>query len=353
MHESQLPFHLQHPHLYSSILSSISTNQLLLILASFNAQHNDLEWIIHHNVDGTACVELDTDTASYWIQQGLSEKVVQLCKFDFKKEIGSPNEESAVDLIMNIFGQTLPDLLEGRKDNQFEKKQTSSSSSLYSNPDDVPLSDSPFGFNIRDLQKAERIELCEIISNEQIQGRHSKPLILKSIRSQDGPDENGRLWNDEQIQSIFGTQLKDITEQQEQTQEEQDQQFIEETESLNLISQKIQHISKRVVRIQGDEGCPIIEGGQSVLSLCSSNIGQQQLDDKEQDKEQEQEVGLVMGIESVPISVSKCRSKRSNIDIQLFRADQALSVVGHLTALLGEQPWRCVAYELILGINYF
>ncbi|KAA6374000.1 MAG: hypothetical protein EZS28_030473, partial [Streblomastix strix] len=47
------------------------TNQLILILASFNAQHNDLEWIIHHNVDGTACVELDTDTASYWIQQGL------------------------------------------------------------------------------------------------------------------------------------------------------------------------------------------------------------------------------------------------------------------------------------------
>ncbi|KAA6393557.1 MAG: hypothetical protein EZS28_010914, partial [Streblomastix strix] len=76
-HESQLPFHLQHPHLYSSILSSISTNQLLLILASFNAQHNDLEWIVHHSVDGTACVELDTDTASYWIQQGLSEKVAQ------------------------------------------------------------------------------------------------------------------------------------------------------------------------------------------------------------------------------------------------------------------------------------
>ncbi|KAA6356118.1 MAG: hypothetical protein EZS28_048355, partial [Streblomastix strix] len=76
-HEYQLPFHLQHPHLYSSILSSISANQLLLILASFNAQHNDLEWIVHHSVDGTACVELDTDTASYWIQQGLSEKVAQ------------------------------------------------------------------------------------------------------------------------------------------------------------------------------------------------------------------------------------------------------------------------------------
>ncbi|KAA6316758.1 MAG: hypothetical protein EZS28_055211, partial [Streblomastix strix] len=163
--------------------------------------HNDLEWIVHHSVDGTACVELDTDTASYWIQQGLSEKVAQLCKFDFRKEIGISNEESAVDLIMNIFGQTLPDLLEGRKDDQFEKKQTSSSSSsLYSNPEDAPLSDSPFGFNIRDLQKAERIELCEIISNEQIQGRHSKPLILKSIRSQDGPDENGILWNNEQIQ---------------------------------------------------------------------------------------------------------------------------------------------------------
>ncbi|KAA6382951.1 MAG: hypothetical protein EZS28_021522 [Streblomastix strix] len=92
-----------------------------------------------------------------------------------------------------------------------------------------------------------------------------------------------------------------------------------------------------------------IEGGQSILSLCSSNIGQQQLDSKEQG----QEIGLVTGIESVPISVSKCRSKGTNIDIQLFRADQALSVVGHLTALLGEQPWRCVAYELILGINYF
>ncbi|KAA6316660.1 MAG: hypothetical protein EZS28_055229, partial [Streblomastix strix] len=206
------------------------------------------------------------------------------------------------------------------KDDQLEKKQTSSSSSLYSNPEDVPLSDSPFGFNIRELQKAERIELFEIISNEQTQRRHSKPLIHNSIPSQDGPDENGRLSNNEQIQSIFGTQLKDITEQQEQIQEEQDQQFIEETESLNLISSKIQHISKRVVQIQGDEGCPIIEGGQSVLSLCSSNIGQQQLDDKEQ---QEKEVGLVIGIESVPISVSKCRSKGSNIDIQLFRADQA------------------------------
>ncbi|KAA6377643.1 MAG: hypothetical protein EZS28_026831 [Streblomastix strix] len=177
---------------------------------------------------------------------------------------------------------------------------------------DIPLSDSPFGFNIRDLQKAERIELCEIISNEQIQGRHSKPLILKSIRSQDGPDENGRLWNNEQIQ---------IKEQLENT--------------------KI-------------KDAQLVKEDKSVLSLCSSNIGLKQ-QDKEQDKEQEQEqeVGLVMGIESVAISVSKCRSKRSNIDAQLFRADQALSAVGHLTALLGEQPWRCVAYELILGINYF
>ncbi|KAA6354808.1 MAG: hypothetical protein EZS28_049665, partial [Streblomastix strix] len=69
-----------------------------------------------------------------------------------------------------------------------------------------------------------------------------------------------------------------------------------------------------------------------------------------QDKEQEQEVGLVMGIESVPISVSKCRSKMSNIDVQLFRADQALSAVEHLTALLGEQQRRCVAQELFLEL---
>ncbi|KAA6390062.1 MAG: hypothetical protein EZS28_014411 [Streblomastix strix] len=85
---------------------------------------------------------------------------------------------------------------------------------------------------------------------------------------------------------------------------------------------------------------PKIEGGQSVLSLCLSNIGQQQLDGKEQG----QEIELVMGIESVPISVSKCRSKGSNIDIQLFRADQALSVVRHLTAFLVDVKDRIFEY---------
>ncbi|KAA6382770.1 MAG: hypothetical protein EZS28_021702, partial [Streblomastix strix] len=118
-------------------------------------QNNDVNIRNAILLDGTACVELETNTAIYLIQQRLSEKVAQLCKFDYRKEIGISNEESAVDLNMNIFGQTLPDLLEGIKDDQLEKKQTSSSSSLYSNPEDVPLSDSPFGFNIRELQKAE------------------------------------------------------------------------------------------------------------------------------------------------------------------------------------------------------
>ncbi|KAA6387030.1 MAG: hypothetical protein EZS28_017444 [Streblomastix strix] len=106
------------------------SDQVVLIIASFNVQHNDFEWIAHHSIDGTACVELNTDTSSYWIQQGLSEKVAQLWKFDYRQVIGIQNEESAVDLNMDIFGQALSDLLEGIKDDQLKKKQTSSSFSL-------------------------------------------------------------------------------------------------------------------------------------------------------------------------------------------------------------------------------
>ncbi|KAA6403676.1 MAG: hypothetical protein EZS28_000789 [Streblomastix strix] len=281
-----------------------------VIFASFNAQRNDLEWIAHHSIDETACTELDTDTASFWIQQGLSETVAQLCKFDYRKKIGISNEESAVDLNMTIFGQTLPDLL----------KMIFHYLILYL--------DSLFEIcrKWKELNIVKQLVMNKL--KDDIQSHQYLILFLAKIDLM--KMEDFRIMNK---YNIYLDPNQKISVNNNKLKKNKINNSLKKQKSLNLTSQNIQHISKRVVRKQGDEGCPVIEGGQI--------------------QQQDKVFGLVMGIESVPISVSKCRSERSNIDVQLFRAEQALSAVGHLTALLGEQLWCCDAYELILGINYF